>query len=183
MGRFIGRKADQRSDGVKSFGQHLLPPNLGKTTAVQQQPNNSPNGLVEPFALAVRSGVVGGGRSKRIPDSGKVSPRLLTDKRWAAIPVDAAGETKNAKYGWHTSNYSTRPHTFASKNKRKTRVLIYSKQKVGARSPHRTYKSRLRRSHGSNAFIRVWTGGLKKRGLISAQVRHDRHTVFVSSLE
>jgi len=33
--------------------------------AVQQQPNSPPNGLVEPFALAVPSGVVGGGRAKR----------------------------------------------------------------------------------------------------------------------
>jgi len=39
------------------------------TTAVQQQPNSPPNGL-EPFALAVPSGVVGGGSAKRNAVSG-----------------------------------------------------------------------------------------------------------------
>jgi len=79
--RFICRKAYERSNGVKTFGQHLLPPILGKTTAVQQQPNSPPNGLFEPFALAVPSGVVGGGSAKRNAASGKVSPRLLTNKK------------------------------------------------------------------------------------------------------
>ena len=81
MGRFIGRQADERSDGVKSLGQHLLPSILGKITAVQQQLNGSPNSLVEPFALALSSREVGGGRAEGNALSVVVSQRFLTDKR------------------------------------------------------------------------------------------------------
>ena len=81
VGRFISRQADERSDGVKSLGQHLLPSILGKITAMQQQLNGSPNSLVEPFALAVSSRVVGGGRAEGNAAGGVVSPRLLTDER------------------------------------------------------------------------------------------------------
>jgi len=44
---------------------------LSKTTSVQQQLNGSPNGLVEPFALAVPSRVVSGGRAERNATSGE----------------------------------------------------------------------------------------------------------------
>ena len=35
VGRFISRQADERSDGVKSLGQHILPSMLRKTTSAQ----------------------------------------------------------------------------------------------------------------------------------------------------
>jgi len=79
-GVFISRQTHERSDGVKSLDQHL-PSILGKTTSVQQQLNGSPSGLVDQFALAVSSRVVGGRRTEKNAASGEVSPRLLTDKR------------------------------------------------------------------------------------------------------
>ena len=75
----VARQTSDR-DGVKSLRQHLLQSILGKSTAVQQQWNGSPNSLVEPFALALSSRVVGGGRDEGNAVSGEVSPRFLTDK-------------------------------------------------------------------------------------------------------
>ena len=66
---------------MKSLGQHLLPSILGKITAMQQQLNGSPNSLVELFALAVSSRVVGDRRAEGNAVSGVVSQRFLTDKR------------------------------------------------------------------------------------------------------
>jgi len=59
----------------------ICPRHFFTRESLQQQLNGSPNGLVEPFALAVPSRVVGGGRAERNDESGEVRPRLLTDKR------------------------------------------------------------------------------------------------------
>jgi len=56
---------------MERLGQHLFPSIFEKTTSVQQQFNGSPNGLVEPFVLAVPSRVVGGGRAERNVASGE----------------------------------------------------------------------------------------------------------------
>jgi len=92
--------------------------------------------------------------------------------------MGAARKTKDAKQRWQISNYSARLHIFTRKTKGKREYSSPATRRKGHAPRTGPLKSRLRRSHGRKAFIRVWTGGLKKRGFISAHVRHNRQTVF-----
>jgi len=87
---------------VKSLGQHLLPSIFRKTTSVQQQLKSSPNGLVDPFALAVSGRMVSGRRAARNASSGGVSPRLLTDKGGAPVATVTARKTTDSRQSRQT---------------------------------------------------------------------------------